>query len=1222
MTFPYIDTPRTELDGNATHLSNGPRSTTRHNLSALSIENSFQAPDKDRNLLQEFENVRTQKTRGLSSRTPRVGQSSRSSQGNRQSLSGAATSKGEFTPLLKSVTKSNLLRTADRRARTRETPSYRRTSGLSNIDEMDVDEDSSMDEDNDATPVPQVASSSVQSTPLPVLPRRGNNEVVGDGQNMMTLREQENMINKLDKENFGLKLKIHYLEQALEKRGPEFNRAALAENTELKIAKVTMQRDLQRYKKSLLHAERDLEACQLQLQELRQNSRAKGADDTIQRELEWMCDELESKDLEINALREDIKAAKSLQSDEIEKLREEVESLEFTVREKDRLLDDRDEEIEDLKQKESEANNSLAELERELKRAKAQLEDIQQSLEQARSEAKDAKEASEKALAEKDRAVENLRELQDEMANKSFHTKGLSRQLEEKANNLEEELSELRQRHATLQDKLADSAEQERRLRERIEDLQEEFASEKEAMQSEIEIACRERDIAKRDHENILTQLRETEDELRSKGDAKNLLQTRHDALTEESRGLQRDLERARETIAELEQRITVERGESQGSFHELQARHRAEVKQLNDEIASLRRAISDKEAQFSADRDEWERSKRTLESQRNQAEQQAAGYKRTVDRLQSMESALSGKEVKLQQMLESEKQRHSQEEELLNRQIKELNEEISSRRTASEAQRLELLSVKEELRVSRREVEDLKEKAQNLEDEVVVLQASLDEQQEYAKGQRKSGNSDAEKQLQNVNREKQALCEQLARANAELNELRSSISDLEAERDELQSQLHQFETQVDNAHRLDQEKLSLRKTKLRLESEIQRLKEEKKALAEDKDLLQRDLDAEIERAMAEENRLSSEISKLQNKLALSSEKRDRHLLSARMTVERLEARTKELESLIEREVPLDAEKLNASPDLSILRHSLELARKKEKVQLQRESELKASIKELKSYVTDLEKENYELRTERIDSVSPRASISSKLEAEIRSLREQLLDAHKTMKSLRVKNHELQRNIVDDKERKDLHELLKSSALEAESLSLKLSERDARVNQLRAHLRRVREERTLSVKKADAAIRELEALRDRYESLLDDLTNHPERSGRHEKEIRGLSKEIMWLRARLRREEKFRKDLAWSKGLMELAERVRIACNETDLRMIAEMGVEASVHEPRLGPRRKLRAVAFVAIATARMRKMAAEWGKAKMLGDSLHKAKNEVLRRRESSKRLYQLNR
>jgi hypothetical protein len=55
-----------------------------------------------------------------------------------------------------------------------------------------------------------------------------------------------------------LKLKIHYLQEQLQKAGPEYNQAALQENTELKVTKITMQRDIARYKKNLQQAERDL----------------------------------------------------------------------------------------------------------------------------------------------------------------------------------------------------------------------------------------------------------------------------------------------------------------------------------------------------------------------------------------------------------------------------------------------------------------------------------------------------------------------------------------------------------------------------------------------------------------------------------------------------------------------------------------------------------------------------------------------------------------------------------------------------------------------------------------------------------------------------------------------------------------------------------------------------------------------------------------------------
>jgi hypothetical protein len=58
--------------------------------------------------------------------------------------------------------------------------------------------------------------------------------------NQLSLRGQENVIDKIEKENFGLKQKIHFLEKALRKAGPGFSAALLKENTDLKVDKVTM----------------------------------------------------------------------------------------------------------------------------------------------------------------------------------------------------------------------------------------------------------------------------------------------------------------------------------------------------------------------------------------------------------------------------------------------------------------------------------------------------------------------------------------------------------------------------------------------------------------------------------------------------------------------------------------------------------------------------------------------------------------------------------------------------------------------------------------------------------------------------------------------------------------------------------------------------------------------------------------------------------------------
>ncbi|PGH36086.1 hypothetical protein GX50_01098 [[Emmonsia] crescens] len=1221
MALPYIDTPRTEIDANATYMTNGFRSAARNSLSALdSVENSFQSPSKDHDLIKGLENGRSQKRSEFSLKTPRAGSRPnpmRNAFHDRRNLPTVPPAKGEFTPMLNSIARNNFIRhnNSTRRRSGPKTPAaLRNTPGLPNMDMTGYGDDST-NLDGDPTPVPQMASSA-QSTPLPTLPGR-NGTVVGDGYNMMTLREQENVINKLDKENFGLKLKIHFLEQNFKLAKPEFAQAAIQENTELKVTKLTMERDLHQCKKSLRRAEQDLAGCQVELQELQANARRRHVNEDLQKELDQLRDDLENKENELHELQEELESVKENESERIQQLRDEIQDLQYDLRQKNELVESQEDEIENLKEKQQNENSSVAELEAELQRAKEQLEDLQSSLEQAKSEAREAKSKSEEAVEAKEQAVEDLKELQDEMTDKSFYTKGLSRQLEEKAHKLEDELNKLRKEHNILEENFQNKTRDVAKFEEEIEGLKEELSAEKARMQDDLDLAHHERDIARRERDDISERLHEADDDIRTGENAKEILKTRHDALTSESASLQRDLAQAKARISNLEEQMEAERDQFMNDTDELRLQHRVQLDQLHDEIESLKHDIEDREGQHAADRDRWDSLKRNLELQKEKVEQQAAGYKRTIDKLQNVETTLSGREGKLQDIIESEKQRHLQDEELLNRQIKELNDDIASRRQAAESQRQELLSVKEELRGARREESSLREKLQGLEDEIVVLQATLEEERAFAGNQQKSGTSDLEKQLQTANKERQAARDKLANANIEIHNLRMSSAELEAERDELQSQINRIQGQVDDTYRLDQEKIDLRKSKLRLENDLNRLKDEKRALLETKDKLQVDLNNEIERAAAEENRLLAEIDQLQDKLFISSERRDRELVSAKSRAERLELRVQELETLLNNQASPRLE-ASTSPDFSILRRSLEDARHQERDALQRESTLKASIRDLKTRIVELERENHELKAKELSAHSPNKSPSTslKVQEELRSLRSQLLDMHKSMKDLKTRNLELQHATIHEEERKDLHELLKSSTLEAESLAVRLSERDARVNELRTHLRRVRDERALSAKKAEATQRELESLQDRYDTLLDELTQHSERNGRHAKEIRGLGKEIMWLRARLVREEKFRRDLAWSKGLMELGERVRIACNETDLKMIAEMGVKPHSPRKKFNPRLKLKAVACTVLAVCRMQKMSAEWSKSKSLGEGLRKAKGEVLKKRESMRR------
>ncbi len=182
----YVETPRTDA-GNATYLSNG------HNLENFSIENSFLSPSKRKDdLITQLRNGR-----GISLKTPRA----RGPLANINNLP-AAPAQGEFTPLLQSGLRKNLLRNGTVNGMP-ETPAFLKAGykggkspALPAAEASAIygyDEGSSGVVEDDGTPVPQIASSSAQSTPLAVLPKRDVGGVLQDQGQVMTLREQENV---------------------------------------------------------------------------------------------------------------------------------------------------------------------------------------------------------------------------------------------------------------------------------------------------------------------------------------------------------------------------------------------------------------------------------------------------------------------------------------------------------------------------------------------------------------------------------------------------------------------------------------------------------------------------------------------------------------------------------------------------------------------------------------------------------------------------------------------------------------------------------------------------------------------------------------------------------------------------------------------------------------------------------------------------------------------
>ena len=74
----------------------------------------------------------------------------------------------------------------------------------------------------------------------------------------LTLKEQGSTIDRLQKENWDLKLKIHHLDQALNKRSDEGVKAMVSENVDLRLAQVKFKKEIHELKRSIRELERKL----------------------------------------------------------------------------------------------------------------------------------------------------------------------------------------------------------------------------------------------------------------------------------------------------------------------------------------------------------------------------------------------------------------------------------------------------------------------------------------------------------------------------------------------------------------------------------------------------------------------------------------------------------------------------------------------------------------------------------------------------------------------------------------------------------------------------------------------------------------------------------------------------------------------------------------------------------------------------------------------------
>lgn len=310
--------------------------------------------------------------------------------------------------------------------------------------------------------------------------------------------------------------------------------------------------------------------------------------------------------------------------------------------------------------------------------------------------------------------------------------------------------------------------------------------------------------------------------DLQHRIEEKNLLQSRHDTLTSESKDLQRELSKAQGVISELEHHHASQR---QLSAHEeaMQNDNKAEIRRLYDEINDLQRELEKKNRKAIDEKESWERERRNLQSQLQKIEGEASGLARTVQILEETKGSSSERESRLKHAFEQEKQRHATEEANLTRRIKELNDEVSASRHVADDLKTEFKTLQVKVRASEQEKKALDEKVQGLEDEVFMMQNMLDEENEQAKKEIETAQQeidDLKAKLQSILKERDGNKRYLQ----SYKEMEAHSDEYKKERDLLQKEV--LDLQEHNEMQL-KNKLAVEKTSSELRAKIRQLEKD-----------------------------------------------------------------------------------------------------------------------------------------------------------------------------------------------------------------------------------------------------------------------------------------------------------------------------------------------------------------------------------------------------------
>ncbi|KAI7530674.1 hypothetical protein KC316_g17339, partial [Hortaea werneckii] len=431
-----------------------------------------------------------------------------------------------------------------------------------------------------------------------------------------------------------------------------------------------------------------------------------------------------------------------------------------------------------------------------------------------------------------------------------------------------------------------------------------------------------------------------------------------------------------------------------------------------------------------------------------------------------------------------------------------------------------------------------------------------------------------------------------------EQHELRQKLREAEGRAATLQNRVETLEYKLESAQQVkgsstpDRERKELKQKLVGAESKVARLQEEVESLEADLAFAQQektiadermDLHDNLKQAKIEAEELQIQLQERDRKIAVSARKEGdlrRQLSEARQEVEDCQIHISELEARTQAGTGKERELRNQLKELRDARIQIEelemqLGDRKgsSSGHARREVELKTQLRETKAELESLVLESEE-KDEQIQTLSKKE----------RDLRERIKRGRSSNDTVNL----------------EMQEMLDSADQELQDLHSQLQQRDSK---LLASRRREQElqQKLQGLQKAIASDQTLHEKQ--YSGQLSATQKQ------HESELKGLAKQIQFLRAKCQREETFRADLVYTKKWFLMQVEMYNKCNKADLRLLEEMGITPDVSFRERKP--SVKTVGLMVIAGLRMQRMQQAWQGNKKLQEQLVK-KLEGMRRRQ----------